>query len=333
VSSEAEARRPSHAGETKRTVNVAIAADLAIAVGKLAGGLLSGSVALLAEAAHSVADTGNQVLLRVSLSRGEKAADEEHPFGYGRERFFWALLVAVLMFVLGAIFSISEGALAFFLAGRDRFVIAYAVLAVALVADSVSLARALFELRAGARRQGCSLRGYLRASTDPTLKSVLFEDVAAVTGVVVAVAGVLVHQFTGRRGAEAVASIVIGCGLAYVAFRLGKLSKDLLIGRPALPSERQAIRDVVVAEPAIENVTDLRTMHIGPTDLLVAIRVEFCDGATAEEISDSSDRVAARLRRVVPDISDVYLDSTRTASASDADGTMAAGRGHTLRGG
>jgi cation diffusion facilitator family transporter len=254
----------------------------------------------------------------VSLSRGEKAPDEEHPFGYGRERFFWALLVAVLMFVLGATFSISEGVLAFFVAGRDRFVIAYVVLAIAFVAECVSLVRALLELRSAARGHGCSIRAHLRASTDPTLKSVLFEDVAAVTGVVVASVGVVAHQLTGLRAAEAVASIVIGCGLAYVAFVLGKLSKDLLIGRPALPAERRAIRDAVAAYPAIESVTDLRTVHVGPTNLFVAIRVQFRDATTAREISEISGRVAADLRRVVPDISDVYLDSTRMGRSDAA---------------
>jgi cation diffusion facilitator family transporter len=313
------AGQSSAAEETKRTVHVAIASNVAIAVVKLVGGVLSGSAALLAEAAHSLADTGDQVLLRVSLSRGEKAADEEHPFGYGRERFFWALLVAVLMFVLGSTFSIAEGVLALFVGGRDRFVIAYTVLAIALVAESISLLRALRQLRSGARRDRRSLREHLRASTDPTLKSVLFEDTAAVTGVLVATIGVVTHEITGAPAAEAVASIVIGCGLAYVAFTLGKLSKDLLIGRPALPSERQAIRDVVASHRAIEEVTDLRTVHIGPSDLFVALRVEFRDGTTAEEVSETSDRVAADLRRVVPDISNVYLDSTRTHRTSPAE--------------
>src|SRR5215475_4295991 len=179
-----QADRQSGSGETKRTVDVAMASNLVITAAKLGGGLLSGSVALLAEAAHSLADTGNQVLLRISLSRSERKPDEEHPFGYGRERFFWALLVAVLMFVLGSIFSIAEGTAAFFFGGRDRFVIAYAVLAVAFVAESISLIRAVTELRSGACRQRSSVRSYLRASTDPTLMSVLFEDTAAVAGVI-----------------------------------------------------------------------------------------------------------------------------------------------------
>jgi cation diffusion facilitator family transporter len=316
VSRDAEAAGTVHSGETKRTVHVAIGANIAIAVTKLVGGLISGSAALLAEAAHSLADTGGQVLLRVSLSRGEKAPDEEHPFGYGRERFFWALLVAVLMFGLGSTFSIAEGVLALFVGGHDRFVIAYVVLAIAFAAEMTSLLKALLQLRTGARRERCSIRAHLRASTDPTVKSVLFEDTAAVTGVLVAAAGVLAHQLTGRRSAEAAASMVIGCVLAYVALNLGRLSKDLLIGRPALPAERRAIRETIAAHPEIENVTDLRTVHVGPASLFVAIRVEFRDATTAEEISRISNRVAADLRRVVPDISDVYLDSTRVRNAA-----------------
>ena len=157
------------ASETKRTVHWAIAANLVITLAKAVAGGLSGSAALLAEAAHSAADTGNQLLLRVSLARAEKPPDEEHPFGFGRERFFWALLVAVLMFVLGAIFSVGEGVLAFYVGlGRDRFVLLYAVLAVSLVAESVSLTRVLRELRRSAAEAKFSLRDYLRASTDPT---------------------------------------------------------------------------------------------------------------------------------------------------------------------
>lgn len=293
------------------TVHYAIAANAAIALAKVIGGAVTGSAALLAEAAHSLADTGNQVLLRISLSRGEKPPDEEHPFGYGRERFFWALLVAVLMFVLGSIFSVGEGVLALFVAGKDRFLIAYAVLAVSFVAESISLARALSEIRAGARRHGWSVHGYLRASTDPTVKTVLFEDIAGVVGVIVAASGIAAHQVTGNRSWEGFASIAIGCGLAYVAYQLGRVSKDLIIGRPARSAEREAIREAVAAHSEVDAIVDLRTVHIGPTDLFVAIRVDFRDGITSEQVEDVSTQIEGELRRVVPDVSDVFIHATR----------------------
>jgi divalent metal cation (Fe/Co/Zn/Cd) transporter len=183
---------------------------------------------------------------------------------------------------------------------------------VALVAEGTSLIRALAETRADARRQGCSIRAYLKGSTDPTVKTVLFEDGAAVTGVLVAVAGILAHQLTGRRVWEASASIVIGCGLAYVAFRLGSTSKQLIVGRPASPAERTAIRESVFSHPAVERVTDLRTVHIGPASLFVCLRVAFRGGLGSEAIADATTEIERDLRRVVPDISDVYLDSGRT---------------------
>ena len=307
------------ASETKRTVHWAIAANLVITLAKAVAGGLSGSAALLAEAAHSAADTGNQLLLRVSLARAEKPPDEEHPFGFGRERFFWALLVAVLMFVLGAIFSVGEGVLAFYVGlGRDRFVLLYAVLALSLVAESVSLTRVLRELRRSAAEAKFSLRDYLRASTDPTTKTVLFEDVAGVIGVLVAAAGIGAHQATGRRAWEGVASIVIGLGLGAVAFELGSTSKDLLIGTPARAAELARIHEAITAHPEVGEIVDLRTVHTGPHDLFVAVRLDFRDGITSEAIEDVSARIETELRTVVPDVAEVFLDATRVRSAGSA---------------
>jgi cation diffusion facilitator family transporter len=309
----------SDAAETKRTVHWAIAANLAITVAKVTAGALSGSAALLAEAAHSSADTGNQLLLRISLSRAERPPDDEHPFGFGRERFFWALLVAVLMFVLGAIFSVGEGVLAFFVElGHDRFPLLYGVLAVALVAESISLARVLRELRGSAAEAELSLREYLRASTDPTTKTVLFEDAAGVAGVLVAAAGIAAHQATGMRAWEGGASIVIGLGLAVVAFELGSISKALLIGQPARPEELARIRGAVNAYPEVGEIVDLRTVHSGPHDLVVAMRLDFRDGITSEVIEDVSARIERDLRAIVPDVAEVYLDATRVRSADTA---------------
>ena len=297
--------------ETKSTVQYALVANLAVALVKGIAGVLTGSAALLAETAHSLADTGNQVLLRISLSRAEKPPDEDHPFGYGRERFFWALLVAVLVFFTGALFSVAEGIYAFFVrGGHDRFALAYAVLAFSFVAESLSLAAVLRKTRRGARRAGWSVGGYLRASTDPTVKTVIFEDAAAVAGVVIAAAGIGAHQLTGNRAWEGLASISIGCGLGFVAIKLGRASKDLIIGEPARPAERAAIHEAVLAHPEVDAVVDLRTVHLGPHQLFVAIRLDFRDGITSEAIEDVSTVIEEELRYVVPDVSDVFLDAT-----------------------
>jgi cation diffusion facilitator family transporter len=270
--------------------------------------VLSGSAALVAEAAHSFADTLSQVLLRVSLSKAERPADEDHPFGYGRERFFWALLVAILIFVVGALVSFGEGVLAILVGGETRFTLAYAVLAVALIAESVSFARAVVELRAGAERQGWSVNRYVRRSTDPTVRTVLLEDASAILGVLVAAGGVAVHQVTGARMWEGVASIAIGGLLAAVAFTLGKNAKDLIIGRPADPAERTAIERAVARQPEVEEIIGLRTVHLGPDHLFVGLRLRFHEELTVREIETATARMTEELHAVVPDTKDVFLD-------------------------
>ena len=303
--------------ETKVTVHYAIAANLALTLLKGTAGILTGSAALLAEAAHSFADTGNQVLLRISLSRAERPPDEEHPFGYGRERFFWALLVAVLMFVAGAVFSFGEGAYAFVAqGGKEWFALSYAVLGASFVAELISLRKALAEVTSGARRTGWSASDYLRVSTDPTVKTVLFEDAAAVVGVTIAAAGIGAHQLSGNRRWEGVASIAIGLVLSFVALKLGRASKDLIIGQPALPAERAAIRDAVLAYPEVDAVVDLRTVHLGPHHLFVAIRLDFRDDIDSAAIEDVSTAIEQELRRVVPDVSDVFLDATNAKTVA-----------------
>jgi len=311
--------RPVRAGGgEKSTVHYAIGANLAVAVAKAVAAVMSGSAALIAETAHSLADTGNQILLRVSLSKAEQPPDDEHPFGYGRERFFWALLVAVTMFVLGAIVSVAEGVVAILIGGETSFTIAYAVLAVALVAETISFVRAVSELRAGARRQGWSFNRYVHRSTDPTVRTVLFEDAAAIAGVLVAAAGIAAHQLTGARLWEGVASIAIGALLAAVAVALGSNSKDLIIGQPADPQERAAIERTITEQSEVEKLHALRTVHLGPDHLFVGIHLRFREDLTAREIEQASGRMRDELQDVVPDIGDVFLDLTRDGAPSTA---------------
>ena len=293
---------------TKSTVHYAIGANLVVALAKAAAAVLSGSAAMVAETAHSFADTGNQVLLRVSLSKAEQPADEEHPFGYGRERFFWALLVAVMVFVVGALVSVGEGVIAIVAGGETSFAIAYAVLAVALVAETISFARAVTELRTGAHREGWSVNRYVRRSTDPTVRTVLFEDAAAIAGVLIAAAGIAGHQLTGARVWEGVSSIAIGVLLAAVALTLGKNSKDLIIGQPADPAERATIENAIAEQPEVAEILALRTVHLGPEHLFVGIHLRFRDDLTTREIEDATNRITRELRTLVPDTREVFLD-------------------------
>ena len=298
--------------ESRKTIFAAMAANFAIAVAKAVAGMLARSPAMLAEAAHSVADTMNQVFLLVSLSLGDRKPDEEHPFGYGKERFFWAFLAAVFIFVSGAVFSLYEGVRA--LLGNEEveaaFVIVYAVLGFSLVAEGASLLRAVSQVRGDARNAGVALRTYLRNSNDTTVRTVLFEDSAAVTGVVIALVGVALHQLTGERMWEGWASIAIGVLLVVVAYTLGRDNKGLLIGEAARPEQRELLRDVIVGHPEVEEVLELLTMHLGPNALLVAVRLDLQDDLSAAEVEELSNQIDHELRHAVTEVSQVFLDAT-----------------------
>ncbi len=298
--------------ESKKTVYAAMAANFAITVAKLVAGLIGRSPAMLAEAAHSVADTMNQVFLLVSLSLGDRKPDEDHPFGYGKERFFWAFLAAVFIFVSGAVFSLYEGLRA--LLGNEQietsFLISYAVLGFSLLAEGASLLRAVSQVRGDARAARVSLRTHLRQSNDTTVRTVLFEDSAAVTGVVLALIGVALHQLSGNRYWEGLASIAIGALLVVVAYVLGRDNKGLLIGEAARPEQRERLREVIMSHPEVEEVLELLTMHLGPNALLVAVRLDLRDDLTAAEVEQLSNRIDHELRHAVSEVNQVFLDAT-----------------------
>jgi cation diffusion facilitator family transporter len=306
----------------RRTVLIALGANASIAVAKLFAGLVSGSSALLAETAHSVADTMNQVFLLYSLRLSEREADAEHPFGYGKERFFWSFLAAVGIFVAGAGFSMYEGLDRVFGPAVESgpFGIAYAVLGFSLLAEGASLLRAWRHTRREAQKSQTTHGRYLRASRDPTTKTVLFEDSAAVVGVVLAFAGVALHQATGNQVYDGLASIAIAVLLATVAFALGRDTRDLLIGEAATPEERQAITDVLESHPAVDRVLQLLTMALAPDRLLVAARIDLADNLSAADVERASSEIERQLRERVPTVWQVFLDATpHTEVAQDAD--------------
>ena len=227
---------------TLRTVLTAGAANLLIALAKLAAGLVTGSSAMLAESAHSVADTVNQAFLLTSLRTGSRPPDAEHPFGYGQERYFWSLLAAVGIFVAGAGFSIFDGVLAITRGEQTgSIVIAYVVLAVSFVAEGTSLTRAAHQMSGEARQQRRPLFDHVRRSPDTTVKAALFEDTAALAGLVLAAAGLGLDAMTGSTVWDGSASIAIGLLLIAVAARLGKDSRDGLIGHAIDPDEQRMI--------------------------------------------------------------------------------------------
>ncbi len=304
--------------ESRKTVTVAFAANLVIAVAKLGGGLLSGSVAMLAEAAHSVADTVNEVFLFVSLSLGGRPPDEHHPFGYGKERFFWAFLAATFIFVAGAVFSWANGIRALFTEnGSESYAISYIVLGVALLAEGTSLTRAVHELRKAAIAEGRSLRQHLSQTKDPTTKLVLFEDAAAVVGVTLAAAGIGLHQVTGDHRWEAAGSITIGFLLAYVAYRVAKDTRGLLLGEAATVEQRQTIRDTICAHNEVSEVIELLTMMLGPHSILVAVRADLRNDLTGYKIEEVCARIELDVREAVPEVGQFFLDPTTSQASLD----------------
>jgi cation diffusion facilitator family transporter len=304
----------------RRTVLIALAANASIAVAKLAAGLLSGSSAMLAEFAHSVADTMNQVFLLFSLKLGEREPDAEHPFGYGKERFFWSFLAAVGIFVAGAGFSLFEGLHRIFgpTSEEGSYGIAYAVLAFSLVAEGTSLIRAWRQTRGEAQARRQTYVGFVRASRDPTTKTVLFEDSAAVTGVLLAFAGVALHQATGNQVFDGLASVAIGVLLAVIAVVLGRDTRKLLIGEAATPEEREAIRGIIDSRAEVDRVLELLTMALAPDRLLVAARIDLADGLSADEVEQASSEIDRELREQVPGVWQVFLDATPRSELAGA---------------
>ncbi|GHH91773.1 membrane protein [Streptomyces capillispiralis] len=289
---------------------VALAANLVIAVAKAVGGVLASSPALLSEAAHSVADSLNEVFLLAALRRSRRPADRRHPFGYGKERFFWALLAAVGIFVMGGCFSFFQGVEALTSGGgedREGYVAGLIVLGVALLAEGGSLLRALYQVR----RQG----GSITAVRDPALRTVVAEDGTAVLGVTLAMAGMALHMITGEVVWEAGASLAIGALLVYVAYRLGRDARDQLIGEAADPESSGRIRELLRAQPEIDSVEALLTMKTGLDTVLVAARVDLVPGLESERLEQVAIRIKRSIAHCVPEARQIFLDITERGSA------------------
>ncbi len=300
---------PKSGGETQRTVVVAGTANIVVMLAKLVAGVLSGSSAMLAEAAHSFADTLNQVFLFTSVRQGARPADREHPFGYGQERYFWSLLAAFGIFVAGAGFSVFEGILSLH-TPTHSYVIAYVVLGVCAVAEGASFLRATHQLRGEARRDQTELLEHVKTSPDVTVKAALFEDTAAVIGLALAAGGLLLEQLTGSPVFDGAASIAIGVLLIVVAVRLALDSRELLIGRAADPKLQQLIREEIEDTPYVDRLLELQTMHVGPDSIIVAARVDLSDDTRGGEVENLADDIDRRLADRLPVTPYVFVNPT-----------------------
>ena len=298
--------------ESVGTVIVAGLANLVIAAAKLVAGLLSGSAAMLSESAHSLADTVTEVFLYVALRRGGKPADERHPFGYGKESFVWAFIAALFTFVGGAGFSVYHGVTT--IAGGEHsgdFLLSYVVLGVSFVAEGASFLKARRQVHGESRRWGISPSRFLRLTPDTTVKAVYLEDSAALAGLLLAAAGLVLTQLTGSETWDGVASIAIGLLLLVVAITLARANVSLLVGRAVPRRMHNRIADDLAAIPVVTAVPTLLTMQLGPGDILVAAKVDFDDTVSGAEIEQASDDAERRLRARYPGIRYVFLDPTR----------------------
>jgi cation diffusion facilitator family transporter len=296
-----------HGAGGLRAVLAALAANLGIAATKFAAFAITGSASLLAEAVHSVADCGNQMLLLLGRNRAARGQTEEHPFGYGRERYFYAFLVAVVLLAGGAAFSIYEGIRKIAHPEPIRSpAVALGVLAIAIVLEGLSLRTAIRHSRRQRGRLGWL--AFIRHAKAPELPTVLLEDTAALAGLAFATAGVTLTVLTGSEVWDGLGSLAIGVLLAAVAVVLAVETKSLLIGEAASAEVERAIVAALEAGPEVQCVIHLRTLHIGPESLLVAAKIAVRGSDQASVIAAGIDEAERRIRAAVPIAEMIYLE-------------------------
>jgi len=285
----------------------ALAANLGIAASKLVAFLITGSSSMLAESIHSVADSGNQALLLLGRRRAARPPDEEHPFGYGRERYVFALLVAIVLFTVGGVFSVYEGVEKLRHPHElESGAVAVVVLALAAVLESLSFRTAVHEARP--LLAGRSWVGFIRQVRAPELPVVLLEDFAALIGLVLALGGVGLALATGEPRWDGAGTLAIGVLLVSVAIVLAIETHGMLVGEAATPDQVRAIRAALAGTPGISEVIHLRTLHLSPDELLVAAKIALAGPATLADVASAINEAERRLREAVPIARRVYLE-------------------------
>jgi cation diffusion facilitator family transporter len=302
---------------SKKVIYAALLGNTLIAGIKFAAAAFTGSSAMFSEAIHSVVDTGNQLLLLLGIRRSRQPADAMHPFGYGMELYFWTFVVAILVFAVGAGLSTYEGV--------DKLLhpkpvtnvtVNYVVLGIAMVFEAGAwwIAFREFTVAKGAL-------GYfaaIRRSKDPTIFTVLFEDSAAMLGLVAAFVGIALGEALDIPALDGVASIVIGAILAATAVLLAYETKGLLIGEGAHPEVVRGIRAIVSEQPGIKRVNELLTMHLGPWDVLLNLSLDFEDEFSASQVEDAVSRMEKRIKSAFPEVSRVFIEAQKPGAQRQA---------------
>jgi cation diffusion facilitator family transporter len=289
-------------------VYVALAANLGIAVAKFVAAAFTGSAAMVSEAIHSVADSGNELLLLLGLKLSRKPMDAAHPYGYGKELYFWSVIVAITLFAGGGGISLYQGVTRLLHpAPIENVVWSYAVLGLSFVFEGTAFVVSLRKLRKA--EPGCSLWKAVRRSKDPSLFMVVGEDFAALLGLLAAFAGVFTAHVTGNAAFDAVGSLVVGLILCVIAVLLAKESRALLIGESASPEVIAELRRVSCDDPDVLRVGRMLSMQLGPHEVLLNVSIEFRPELTMRELARTVERLEKKLRERCPDVAHIFLEA------------------------
>lgn len=293
---------------SRKAIFAAFLANLGIAIAKFVGFAITRSSGMLAEAAHSLADTGNQALLLLGSRRAKRAATREMPFGHGRERYFWSFIVALVLFSMGGLFALYEGIQKLAHPHETHNLpLAIGILGVAILLETYSLRTALKEVH-HVKPAGMSLWGFIRHSRSPELPVVLLEDIGAEIGLFLAMGGVLLSHFTHNPRWDSVASICIGVLLTVIAIILAIEMKASLLGESATEEAEERIRTAVGSHPRVRSIIHLKTQHIGPDELIVGVKVEFDHSLTMPELALAIDSVEEAVRAAEPTAATIYIE-------------------------
>ncbi len=293
---------------SRKAIIAAFLANLGIAIAKFIGFLITRSAGMLAEAVHSLADTGNQGLLMLGSKRAKQDATPRHPFGFGSERYFWAFIVALVMFSLGGLFAMYEGVTKLLHPHEtDSIGVAIGILVAAIGLETYSLVTAVREA-AAVKPKSVSWVSFVRYSKSPELPVVLLEDTAAEFGLVFALIGLVLSHITGSPRWDAAGSLAIGVLLVAVAIVLGVKMKGLLVGEAASLDQEASISRAIVAHPAVSRLIHMRTLHLGPDELLVAAKLEFDRSLTIDLLAEAIDSVEFDIRQAVAIARVIYIE-------------------------
>jgi len=296
-------------GDPRKVVIAALGSNALIALAKFVAAALSGSAAMLAEATHSLADTANQALLLVGMKLSSRTNPERYPLGRASERYFWAFVVSLLLFLLGGLFAIYEGVHKLLSPHETpgNLVVSAAVLVVSLALEGMSFWIASKEFARG--RGGRSLRAALFDGRDPTIPLVLLEDTGAVIGLCIALVSIIVTWITGSTMADAIGSLAIGILLCTVGLSLAFETHGLLIGEGVTRDVKERALGIIRATPGVEGVTQFLSLHLGPDTILLALKIRFRRGAIVEEVEQTTNLLEERIRTAMPEMKKIFVEA------------------------